>query len=57
MYAIRSYYEVKGLVDSLVYEKLSSFFEENPSVARKIIEKGLEAARARDAARKAKELV
>jgi DNA gyrase subunit B len=48
--------EVKGLVDSLVYEKLSSFFEENPSVARKIIEKGLEAARARDAARKAKEL-
>ncbi|MCL5965783.1 MAG: DNA topoisomerase (ATP-hydrolyzing) subunit B [Deltaproteobacteria bacterium] len=49
--------EVKGLVDSLVYEKLLTFFEENPSVARKIVEKGLEAARARDAARKAKELV
>ncbi len=48
--------EVKGLVDSLVYEKLASFLEENPPVARKIIEKALEAARARDAARKAKEL-
>jgi DNA gyrase subunit B len=49
--------EVKGFVDSLVYERLLIFFDENPSVARKIIEKGLEAARARDAARKAKELV
>jgi DNA gyrase subunit B len=49
--------EVKGLVDSLVYEKLMTCFEENPSVAKKIIEKGLEAARAREAARKAKELV
>jgi DNA gyrase subunit B len=49
--------DVKGLVDSLVYERLLIFFDENPSVARKIIEKGLEAARARDAARKAKELV
>src|SRR5512134_2342135 len=49
--------EVKGLVDSLVYEKLMTCFEENPSVPRKIIEKGLEAARAREAARKAKELV
>ncbi|MBI5343062.1 MAG: DNA topoisomerase (ATP-hydrolyzing) subunit B [Deltaproteobacteria bacterium] len=48
--------EVKGLVDSLVYEKLASFFEENPPVARKIVEKALEAARAREAARKAKEL-
>jgi DNA gyrase subunit B len=48
--------EVKGIVDSLVYEKLTNFFEENPSVARKIVEKGLEAARAREAARKAKEL-
>jgi len=49
--------EVKGLVDSMVYEKLMMCFEENPSVAKKIIEKGLEAARAREAARKAKELV
>jgi len=48
--------EVKGIVDSLVYEKLATFFEETPPVARKIVEKALEAARARDAARKAKEL-
>jgi DNA gyrase subunit B len=48
--------EIKGLVDSMVYEKLATFLEENPPVARKIIEKALEAARARDAARKAKEL-
>ncbi len=48
--------EIKGLVDSMVYEKLAAFLEENPPVARKIIEKALEAARARDAARKAKEL-
>jgi DNA gyrase subunit B len=48
--------EVKGIVDSLVYEKLTTFFEETPSVARKIVEKALEAARAREAARKAKEL-
>ncbi len=48
--------EVKGIVDSLVYEKLQMFFEENPSVAKKIVEKALEAARAREAARKAKEL-
>ncbi|MFZ2224975.1 MAG: ATP-binding protein, partial [Candidatus Deferrimicrobium sp.] len=43
--------EVKGLVDSMVYEKLMTCFEENPSVPKKIIEKGLEAARAREAAR------
>lgn len=48
--------EVKGLVDSLLYEKLSEFFEENPGVAEKIILKTVEAARAREAARKAKEL-
>src|SRR3990172_9836237 len=41
----------------MVYEKLMTCFEENPSVPKKIIEKGLEAARAREAARKAKELV
>jgi DNA gyrase subunit B len=48
--------EVKGLVDTLVYEKLSSYFEENPPVAKKIITKVVDAARAREAARKAKEM-
>jgi DNA gyrase subunit B len=48
--------EVKGLVETLVNEKLGSYFEENPSVARKIISKVLDAARAREAARKAREL-
>ncbi|MFZ7124882.1 MAG: DNA topoisomerase (ATP-hydrolyzing) subunit B [Desulfobacterales bacterium] len=48
--------EVKGLVESLVNEKLAFFFEENPSVARKVIAKGVEAARARDAARRARDL-
>ncbi|HOK40678.1 MAG TPA: DNA topoisomerase (ATP-hydrolyzing) subunit B [bacterium] len=48
--------EVQGIVESITCEKLSIFFEENPKVARTIIEKGLLAARARDAARKAKEL-
>ncbi len=47
---------VKGIVDNFTYEKLSTFFEENPPVARKIVEKVKEAARAREAARKAKEL-
>lgn len=48
--------EVKGLVQSLVNERLTAFFEENPTVAEKIVFKSLEAARAREAARKAKEL-
>lgn len=48
--------EVKGIVESIVNETLSTYLEENPSVARKIIEKALQAARAREAARKAKEL-
>ena len=48
--------EVKGLVEAMLNEKLSAYFEENPGVARKILEKGLEAMRAREAARKAKEL-
>src|SRR5512137_2399167 len=48
--------EVKGLVEALVNEKLGTYFEENPGVARKIIGKVLDAARAREAARKAREL-
>ena len=48
--------EVKGIVESALGEELSSFFEENPSVANKIIEKSLVSARARIAARKAREL-
>jgi len=48
--------EVKGIVETLLNEKLGTFFEENPSVARKIVEKTIDAARARDAARKAREL-
>ncbi|HXX33476.1 MAG TPA: DNA topoisomerase (ATP-hydrolyzing) subunit B [Thermodesulfobacteriota bacterium] len=48
--------EVKGLVEGLVNEKLGTYFEENPSVGRKIISKVIDAARAREAARKAREL-
>ena len=48
--------EVKGVVESIVGEGLREFFEENPPVARKIIDKMLAAARAREAARKAREL-
>ncbi|HET6267158.1 MAG TPA: DNA topoisomerase (ATP-hydrolyzing) subunit B, partial [Acidobacteriota bacterium] len=48
--------EIKGLVESLINERLGSYFEENPAVADKIILKSLDAARAREAARKAKEL-
>ncbi|MBI1820197.1 MAG: DNA topoisomerase (ATP-hydrolyzing) subunit B [Nitrospirae bacterium] len=49
--------EVKGLVEAAVNEVLGTFFEENPSIAKKIVEKGLNAARAREAARKAKDLI
>jgi len=49
--------EVKGIVDSVVHEGLSTFLEENPSSAKLIISKCVESARARDAARKARELV
>ncbi|MCQ2359783.1 MAG: DNA topoisomerase (ATP-hydrolyzing) subunit B, partial [Phascolarctobacterium sp.] len=49
--------EVMPLVDSLVGDALTEFFEENPNVAKKIVEKGIVAARARAAARKAKDLI
>ncbi|MEM4554636.1 MAG: DNA topoisomerase (ATP-hydrolyzing) subunit B [Candidatus Anstonellaceae archaeon] len=49
--------EVKGIVESIVYEKLSRYMEENPADARKIVEKALSAAQAREAAQKARELV
>ncbi|MGE5594011.1 MAG: DNA topoisomerase (ATP-hydrolyzing) subunit B [Betaproteobacteria bacterium] len=48
--------EIRGIVDSVVAEALSEFFEERPASARAIVEKCLSAARAREAARKAKEL-
>ena len=48
--------EVRTIVDNIVSEKLAEFYEENPSVAKAIIEKSLAASRAREAARKAREL-
>jgi DNA gyrase subunit B len=49
--------EVKGIVETVLSEKLGQFFEENPTVARKIVEKTILAAKAREAARKAREVV
>ena len=49
--------EIEGIVKSVVNEALSEFFDKNPSVARAIIAKAVNAARAREAARKARELV
>ena len=48
--------EVRGIVEGLFGEKFQAFLDENPSVGRKVIEKSLMAARAREAARKAREL-
>jgi len=49
--------EIKGIVEGAVNEALGEYFEENPNIAKKIIDKALNAARAREAARKAKELI
>jgi DNA gyrase subunit B len=49
--------EVEGIVSSITYETLMTYFDANPAVAKRIIEKGLTAARAREAARKARETV
>jgi len=48
--------EVRGIVETLVNEKLADFFEENPSISKAILDKCLVASRAREAARKAREL-
>jgi len=49
--------DVKGPVESFLNERLTEFFEQNPTVARKVVGKSLDAARAREAARKAREIV
>ena len=49
--------EVKGLVDSIVFEGLQDFLEQNPSVGKRIVEKAVLSARSRAAARKARELI
>ena len=49
--------EVKGIVETIVNDKLGQFLEENPAVAKRIIGKAVDAARAREAARKARDLV
>ncbi|MBV9482505.1 MAG: DNA topoisomerase (ATP-hydrolyzing) subunit B [Acidobacteria bacterium] len=48
--------DIAGVVQAVVNEKLGAFFEQNPTVARKVINKAIEAARAREAARKARDL-
>ncbi len=48
--------DIKGLVETFINERLTDYFEKNPSVAKKIIGKAIEAARAREAARKARDL-
>lgn len=49
--------DVKGVVESYLNEHLTEFFEQNPTIARKIVTKAVDAARAREAARKAREIV
>ncbi len=48
--------EIRTIVDALVYDKLTDYFEENPAAAKAVFEKALAAARAREAARKARDL-
>ncbi len=49
--------EIKGIVDSLVTSSLSQFFEENPPIAKRVVSKAIDAAKARLAAKRAKDLV
>ncbi len=49
--------EVEGIVSSITYEGLMTYFDQNPAIAKKVVDKGLTAARAREAARKARETV
>ncbi len=49
--------EVKGIVETIINDKLGAFLEENPAVAKRVVSKAAEAARAREAARKARDLV
>ncbi len=49
--------ETRGIVDSIMAQGLDEFFEENPAVAKKIVEKGINAAKAREAARKARNII
>ena len=49
--------EVKGIIEAILNDKLGAYLEENPAVAKRIVNKAIEAARAREAARKARDLV
>ena len=49
--------EIEGVVSSIVYEGIQAYFDENPAIAKTVIEKSVNAARAREAARKARETV
>ncbi|MFW6139385.1 MAG: toprim domain-containing protein, partial [Spirochaetota bacterium] len=48
--------EIKGLIESMIYEHVYDYFDRNPAIAKKIIEKSIQSAKAREAARKAREL-
>jgi DNA gyrase subunit B len=49
--------EVKGIVETIINDRLGAYFEENPAIAKRLVAKSVDAARAREAARKARDLV